>query len=158
MVAPKFAAQHDKIYLNNQLFEKIKKVYDKRNDLGLDAESVNLVEYYFQEFEKAGANLSNEQKDELKKVNEELAGLETQFNNKLLAARKNGALLVDDVKDLDGMTEDDIMAAAQLAKDSGYDGKYLLALQNTTQQPLLQYLKNRDIREKLFKASWLRAE
>lgn len=156
--APIFAAHTDKIYLNEKLYKRIKAVYEERNKLNLDAESKRLVEYYEQQFEIAGANLSESQKADLKKVNEQLATLQSQFNSKLLAARKAGGLVIDDVKELDGLSQDEIEAAAADAKIAGLEGKYLLALQNTTQQPLLQNLKNRSVREKLFKASWMRAE
>ncbi|HMZ45343.1 MAG TPA: M3 family metallopeptidase [Chitinophagaceae bacterium] len=156
--APIFAAHTDKIFLNEQLFQKIKRLYATRANLKLDAEDVRLIEYYNQQFEIAGANLNNEQKEELKKINEQLATLQSQFNNKLLAARKAGGLIIEDVKLLDGLSSNEIDAAAENAKVAGMPGKYLLALQNTTQQPLLQNLKNRTVREKLFKASWLRAE
>lgn len=156
--SPIFAAHSDKIYLNDKLYKRVKAVYDKRKSLGLDAESIRLIEHYEQEFEIAGANLSAEKKAELKKVNEQLATLSTLFSNKLLAARKSAALLIDNVNDLDGLTADEIAATAEDAKNAGYPGKYLLALQNTTQQPLLQSLKNREVREKLFNAGWTRAE
>ncbi|WP_407483616.1 peptidyl-dipeptidase Dcp [Elizabethkingia meningoseptica] len=156
--APVLAAHADKIFLNSKLYERVKKVYDQRNNLKLDPESLRLVEVYEQKFEIAGANLSESKKQELKQINSQLASLSSSFNNKLLAARKAGALIVSDVKELDGLSQDEIAAAAQDAKNAGQDGKYLLALQNTTQQPLLQNLKNRATREKLFKASWTRAE
>ncbi len=152
--APIFAAHSDKIYLNDSLYKRLKAI----NTKGLDSESKRLVEYYLQNFEIAGANLSEENKTKLKQINQQLASLSTQFSSKLLEARKQGALLIDDVKELDGLSEDDIAAAATDAKEAGHEGKYLLSLQNTTQQPLLQYLKNRKTREKLFKASWTRAE
>lgn len=152
--APKFAAQEDQIYLNDQLYKKLKAI----NISQLTGEDKRLAEYYIQKFEIAGADLSPENKAQLKKVNEELATLSTQFSSKLLEARKQGALIVSDVKELDGLSADEIAAAAADAKAAGHEGKYLLALQNTTQQPLLQNLKNRATREKLFKASWTRAE
>ncbi|MDY3528713.1 M3 family metallopeptidase [Riemerella anatipestifer] len=154
--APVFSAHSDKIYLNSKLYERIKKVYENRG--GLNSESQKLVEYYKQNFDIAGAGLSDAKKEELKKINGELASLSTQFSNKLLDARKNGALIIDSVKELDGLSSDEIAAAAQAAKEAGHEGKYLLSLLNTTQQPLLQNLKNRATREKLFKASWYRAE
>ncbi|MGY5678061.1 M3 family metallopeptidase [Riemerella anatipestifer] len=154
--APIFSAHSDKIYLNSKLYERIKKVYENRG--GLNSESQKLVEYYKQNFDIAGAGLSDAKKEELKKINGELASLSTQFSNKLLDARKNGALIIDSVKELDGLSSDEIAAAAQAAKEAGHEGKYLLSLLNTTQQPLLQNLKNRATREKLFKASWYRAE
>ncbi len=131
-------------------------MYENRG--GLNSESQKLVEYYKQNFDIAGAGLSDAKKEELKKINGELASLSTQFSNKLLDARKNGALVIDSVKELDGLSSDEIAAAAQAAKEAGHEGKYLLSLLNTTQQPLLQNLKNRATREKLFKASWYRAE
>lgn len=156
--APIFASHEDKIYLNDKLYAKIKKIFDNRANLNLDSEDLRLVELYAQRFEMAGANLSPENKQKLMKINEELATLQSQFNTKLLSARKSAGLLVDNVKDLDGMNPDDIEAAANDAKAAGSEGKYLLSIQNTTQQPLLQSLKNRNIRQKLFEASWKRAE
>ena len=152
--APVFAAHSDKIYLNSKLFNRIKAV---KTD-GLDAEDKRLIEVYKQKFELAGANLTDAQKEQMKTINAELATLGTQFSSKLLEARKKGAVLFDNAKDLDGLSADEIAAAATDAKNAGYEGKYLLTLLNTTQQPLLQNLKNRATREKLFKASWYRAE
>ena len=151
--APIFAGLSDKIYLNEKLFNRIKAI----NTLNLGSEEKRVLELYTTNFEIAGANLSPENKVKVKKINEELATLSTQFSNKLLDARKNGALLISDVKELDGLSADEIAAAAADAKAAGKTG-YLLSLQNTTQQPLLQNLKNRATREKLFKASWYRAE
>ncbi|WP_300669145.1 M3 family metallopeptidase [Soonwooa sp.] len=152
--APIFAAHSDKIYLNEFLYNKVKSIKED----GLDPESKKLLQYYKQNFEIAGANLSAAKKEELKQVNQDLASLSTQFSNKLLEARKQGGVLISDVKELDGLSADEIAAAAADAKAAGQAGKYLLALQNTTQQPILQNLKNRATREKLFKASWGRAE
>lgn len=156
--APIFAAHEDKIFLNDKLYARIKKIFDNRAKLNLDSEDLRLVEFYAQRFEMAGANLTPENKQNLMKVNEELATLQSQFNSTLLSARKNAGLLVDNVKDLIGMNPDDIEAAATDAKDAGSEGKFLLSIQNTTQQPALQSLKNRNIRQKLFEASWTRAE
>ena len=152
--APRFAAQEDRIYLNDNLYKRIKGI----NVSALTGEDRRLTEFYLQKFEIAGADLPADKKTDLKKVNEELATLSTQFSNKLLEARKQGGVVISDVKELEGLSADEIAAAAADAKAAGMDGKYLLALQNTTQQPLLQNLKNRTTREKLFKASWLRAE
>ncbi len=152
--APVFSGLTDKIYLNEKLYSRIKAI--KTDNLG--SEEKRLLELYLTNFEIAGANLSAEDKEKVKKINEELATLSTQFSNKLLEARKNGAVIISDVKELDGLSADEIAAAKNDAKEAGHDGKYLLALQNTTQQPLLQNLKNRATREKLFKASWFRAE
>lgn len=152
--APIFSGLSDKILLNEELYARIKAI----DTAPLGAEEKRMVELYKTNFEIAGANLSPENKAKVKKINEELATLSTQFTSRLLDARKNGAVLISDVKELDGLSPDEIAAAAADAKEAGHEGKYLLTLLNTTQQPLLQNLKNRATREKLFKASWYRAE
>lgn len=157
-VAPKLAAHQDAIYLNDKLFKRVDAIFQKRNELDLDPESLRLVEYYHQQFEIAGANLSEENKAKLKKLNEEDATLSTKFTNQLLAAAKKGALIVSDKNELAGLSQGDLDAAAQSAKESKLDGKWMFPLQNTTQQPLLQSLSNRETRRKLFEASWNRAE
>ncbi|MFA9190175.1 M3 family metallopeptidase [Flavobacterium sp. FZUC8N2.13] len=152
--APIFSAHSDKMYLNSKLYNRIKAL-----DLNyLQGEDKRLTAYYLQQFELAGANLSAADKDKMKKTNEELAGLGTLFNNKLLVARKNSAVLFDDVEDLEGLSADEIAAAKNRATEAGQDGKYLISLLNTTQQPLLVSLVNRATREKIFKASWYRSE
>ncbi|WP_394265217.1 M3 family metallopeptidase [Bergeyella zoohelcum] len=152
-----FAAHSDKIYLNAKLYERIKKVAEQKDKIK-DAESKRLVAYYLEQFELAGANLSDEKKREMKKINAEMASLSTDFSTKLLEARKNSSLLIEDVKELDGLSADEIAAAAAAAKKMGHDGKYLLTIYNTTQQPMMQSLHNRKTREKLYKASWFRSE
>ncbi|SHJ17216.1 peptidyl-dipeptidase Dcp [Cruoricaptor ignavus] len=152
--APIFAEHSDRIYLNDLLYKRILVI--KADNL--DAEGKRLLQHYRENFEKAGAALPPAKKAELKKINKELAALSTKFGNQLLEARKNAALIITDVRELDGLTEDQIAAAAAAAEKAGQNGKYLISLQNTTQQPLLASLKNRATREKLFKASWYRAE
>ncbi len=156
--APKMAANNDAIFLNTKLFKRVQAIYQKRNDLKLDPESKRLVEYYEQKFELAGANLSESAKDTLKKYNQEEAGLSAKFVNMVLAANKAGALLITDKAELAGLSDAEIQAAADNAKAARQDGKWLLSLQNTTQQPLLQSLTNRATRQKLFEASYNRAE
>lgn len=156
--SPKFAAHADKITLNEKLYERIKKVYDNRYKMGLQGEDLRLVEYYQESFARAGANLNQAQKNSLKQINEELAKLSSEFSIKLLDARKNGAVVVDDINLLEGLSEAEIAVAKEAAEQSLAGGKYLLSLLNTTQQPLLSKLKNRELRQKLFEASWTRAE
>ncbi len=152
--SPIFSAHNDKIYLNSKLYQRIKAL-----DLNaLKGEDKKLTEYYLQQFELAGANLSDSDKEKMKKINGELASLGTSFGNKLLAARKNGAVLFDSATDLEGLSSDEIASAKDKAKEAGHEGKYLIGLLNTTQQPLLPSLKNRATREKIFKSSWTRAE
>lgn len=156
--APKLAAHQDAIFLNNKLFQRVSSIYNKRDELNLDPESKRLVEYYYEEFVKAGAQLSDDDKTELKKLNEEEASLSAKFSNQLLAAAKEGALVLDKKADLDGLSDGEIAAAQQDAESNGLKGKWLLPLQNTTQQPALTNLANRSVREKLFMNSWNRAE
>lgn len=156
--APKIAATTDAIYLNSKLFKRVEAIYQQRDQLKLDPESKRLVEYYYQKFELAGAKLSDADKEKLKKFNADEASLNAKFNNKLLAAAKAGALIVDDKSELAGLPQGTIDAAAQDAKAAGKPGKWLIPLQNTTQQPALQFLTNRATRQKLFQASWIRAE
>jgi peptidyl-dipeptidase Dcp len=156
--APKLAAHADAIHLNSKLFQRVQAVYDQRDSLKLDPESQRLIDVVYRQFVMAGAKLSDADKAKLKDYNKEEAGLEAQFNNKLLAAAKDGALVVDDKSKLAGLSDEDIAAAAQAAKDRHLDGKWVLTLQNTTQQPMLQDLTDRDTRKALFEASWTRAE
>ena len=157
-IAPKLAAQQDAIFLNDNLFKRIETVYNKKDDLKLDKESLKLLKYYHDEFIRAGANLSSEDKAKLKKLNEEEAGLSAKFTNQLLAATKAGALVTDNEDALKGLSEGALNSAAQDAEAAGQKGKWLIPLQNTTQQPALQSLEDRDTRHKLFEASWNRAE
>ena len=138
-------------------FSGWEKIYEARNSLKLDAESLRLVEYDYQQFVLAGARLSDADKVELKKLNEEEANLTTAFISKLLAATKDAAYVTKDKTALAGLTDAEIAAAADAAKDRKVEG-WVLSLQNTTQQPDLQSLTNRDTRRALFENSWTRAE
>ena len=157
--APKLAAHEDAIYLNDKLFQRVEAVYNQRDTLKLDPESARLVEVIYKNFVHAGAKLSEADKAKLKDLNKEESTLSTQFTNKLLAATKDGAVVVDDKAKLAGLSDAELAAAAQAAKDRKLaDGKYVLTLQNTTQQPELQDLSDRGTRQAVFEASWNRAE
>ncbi|WP_460878027.1 peptidyl-dipeptidase Dcp [Rhodanobacter koreensis] len=157
-VAPELAAHEDAIYLNSKLFQRVEAVYNQRDTLKLDPESARLVEVVYKNFVHAGAKLSDADKAKLKDLNKEESTLSTDFTNKLLAATKDAAVVVDDKAKLAGLSDAEIAAAEQAAKDRKLDGKYVLTLQNTTQQPELQDLSDRDTRKTLFEASWNRAE
>jgi len=157
-IAPKLAAQQDAVFLNQKLYEKIKTLVQKKNELKLDKESARLLEYYNIQFIRAGANLSDDNKTKLKKLNEEEAGLGAKYTNLLLAAAKAGGLVVSNKDALKGLSDGAINSAAQAATAAGDKGKWLISLQNTTQQPPLQSLENRDTRHQLFEASTNRAE
>lgn len=156
--ASKLAANNDAIFLNSKLFERVKAIYKKRSKLKLDHESQRLVVYYYNKFVHAGANLSAADKTKLKKLNEEEATLVAKFVNKLLSGTKAGALVVSNKAELTGLSPSELDAASQSAVSRGLKGKWVLPLQNTTQQPELQSLANREIRKKLFENSWNRCE
>jgi peptidyl-dipeptidase Dcp len=157
-VAPKLAAHQDAIFLNPKLFARVKAVYDQRDNLKLDPESKQLLKVYYNQFIHAGANLSDKDKARLREINKEDATLSTSFQQKLLAGTKAGALVIDNKADLAGLSDQEIAAAADAAKARKVPGKWVIPLQNTTQQPLLVSLKNRDLRQKLFEHSWTRTE
>jgi peptidyl-dipeptidase Dcp len=156
--APKLAAHQDAIFLNAKLFDRIRMLYDKRAQLKLDPESARLLEVDYQEFVLNGAKLSDADKARLKHYNEQISTLSTQFGNKLIAAAKAGALVVDNKADLAGLSSKQIDAAAAAAKARGLKGKWVIPLQNTTQQPDLASLKNRKVRHELYEHSINRAE
>lgn len=157
-IAPKLAALQDAIYLNSKLFKRVETIYKQRNNLKLDSESRRLLQVYYTQFMIAGAKLSDENKVTMKKLNEEEAGLSAKFSNQLLAAAKNSALVISNEEELKGVSDADKANYAANAKARGLDGKWVITLKNTTQQPALPSLDNRTTREKLFNASWTRAE
>jgi peptidyl-dipeptidase Dcp len=155
--APKLAAHQDAINLDAKLFQRVATIYKARESLGLDAESLRLVEYDYQQFVIAGANLSDADKDRLKKLNEEESTLSNAFRNKLLTATKDAAYATTEKSALAGLSAAQISGAAELAKDRKKEG-WVLAMQNTTQQPSLVGLSERATRQAVFEASWTRAE
>jgi peptidyl-dipeptidase Dcp len=156
-LAPKLAAHQDEIALNPKLFARVKALYDQRDSFK-EPEKKRLVERYYQNFVRAGALLNDADKVTLRKLNEEESKLTTEFQTKLLAASNAGALVVDDKNQLAGFSDADIAAAAEAAKSRKLDGKFVVVLQNTTQQPAQVTLKDRATREKLFDASIHRAD
>jgi peptidyl-dipeptidase Dcp len=157
-VAPKLAAHSDAIHLNAALFAKIKSLHDRRATLGLDSVQTFLVERYYKDFVRAGALLSDSDKTKLRALNEEESKLSTEFQNRLLAATKAGGLVISSKNELAGMSDAGIAAAAEAAKARKLDGKWVLPLQNTTQQPSQTSLVDRSVRERLFRASTTRTE
>lgn len=156
-IAPELSGVHDEMYLNDKLFKRVETIYNNRSNLKLDQESNRLIEYYYQQFVLAGAKLSGEDKEQMKKLNAEEATLTAKFINQLVNAAKTGALHVEDPAALTGLSQSDKDAFAQDALAKNRSG-WLIPLQNTTQQPVLQSLSNRNTREQLFNASWMRAE
>jgi peptidyl-dipeptidase Dcp len=155
--APRRQALQDEIFLNAKLFARVRALYEKRAELNLDPESMRLLEYDYQQFVKAGANLSEADKAKLKALNQEESVLSTGFTNKLMAAAKTGAYTTKDRAALDGLREAQITAAGEAAAARKMPG-YLIPLQNTTQQPDLSDLTVRGTRQAMFENSWTRAE
>ncbi len=156
--APRLAAFQDSIYLDARLFRRIKALYDQRDALPLDPEQKFLVGQYYRDFVKAGAQLSDADKTRLRAMNREESELTTSFQNTLLAATNAAALVISDSTELDGLSAGDVAAAREEATSRKLVGKWVLALRNTTQQPLLASLRNRAVRERLLSASMTRAE
>ncbi|EOZ4936784.1 MULTISPECIES: peptidyl-dipeptidase Dcp [Enterobacter cloacae complex] len=144
------------IWLNDTLFARVEAVWQDRE--ALDAESRRLTEETYQHFVLAGARLNADEKAELKSLNTEAATLTSQFNQRLLAANKAGGLVVDDVRQLDGLSAEEMAAAAHAAAEKGLKERWLIPLLNTTQQPALAALALRETRKKLFSAGWERTQ
>jgi len=157
-IATELAALSNDIWLNDALFARVDAVYHARQTMAPDAESLRLIEELHQRFILAGARLGEAQKQALKAINTESAALTSQFNQRLLAADKAGGLVVDYPHQLDGMSQAEKAAAAQAAAEKGLSDRWLIPLLNTTQQPALQQLRDRQTRENLFNAGWLRTQ
>jgi peptidyl-dipeptidase Dcp len=152
-VMPKLAAHRDSILLDGKLFARVKSLHERRGELGLDAESLRLIERYYVDFVRAGAQLGDDDKRRLKAINQELAGLQTAFAQNVLKETNESSILVTNRAELDGLSDDDLESASNAAKAAGHDGLYLIALQNTTGQPPLASLRNRALRQRIHEAS-----
>src|SRR6184192_2520588 len=162
-MAPKLSAHRDQIFLNPKLFARLQELYDKQDKfaaanpsgggLGLDPESAYLLERYYKDFVRAGAKLSDADKEKLKKINAELATLQTQFEQNVLKEKNAASIVVDRREELAGLTSDQTAGVVAAAKDEHKEGKFVLRLQNTTGQPVLRSLQNRALRERIMQAS-----
>lgn len=152
-MSPKFAEHDDKIKLNENLFQRIKTLYDKKDQLGLEGEDLKLLEVTYQKFIIAGANLPADKKDKLKEINAKIAGLENKFGQTLLDGTNNASVTVTDTAQLAGLTSGEINSLKVKGKN-----EWKIPIINTTQQPYLASLSNAEMREKLFNASWKRTD
>lgn len=155
-LAPVLSAHSDEIRLNSQLFERVRAVYDQKAELSLDAEDSKLLEETYKGFVRAGANLSDEDKEKLKTINAELSVLTTQFGQNLLAETNAYELIIDNEADLAGLPDALKAAAADVAKAKGQDGKWAFTLQNPSLMPFLQYAENRELRRQMWDAYQMR--
>ncbi|MBE0360130.1 M3 family metallopeptidase [Pseudoalteromonas aliena] len=153
-MAPVLSAHSDDIYLNSALFKRVQTIYDNQDKL--NAEDQRLVDFYYKQFVKAGAKLNDAEKAKMREINSELAQLSTAFSQNILKSYKEDVIVVTDKSKLAGLSEGEIAGLAASAKKAGKDG-YMITLVNTTQQPILSSLENRDLREQVFKASANRA-
>lgn len=157
--SPKLTAARDSITLNPKLFARIKTLYDARDTLNLAPDQLQVLTLTYENMVRNGANLSAADKAALTEINGQLSSLQTEFGQKLTKGTKDGALVVKDRKALAGLSAADIAAAEKAAADRGLPkGSYVLAMQNTTQQPLLPSLTNRATRQALFEKAWNRSE
>ena len=156
-MAPALTAHQDAIFLNDGLFQKVDQVYRGRKDRGLDAEAMRLVEQYHLGFVRAGAQLGEADKETLRGLNKEIASLSTTFQQNLLADTNDLAVVVDSKDELAGLPDDAVAAAAEAAKARDLPGKYVFTLGLPTSQPPLSQLENRALRERIHKASIIRA-
>ena len=157
-ISPKLTAHSDSITLNPALFARVKAIYDNRAAMSMTREDAKLLEETYEGMVQAGAMLTEAQRERVKQINSELSTTTTKFSQDVRAAMSDQPLIVDTRAELAGLSDADIEAAAKLAADKGQPGKFAIALQNTTQQPLLPTLENRATREKLFKLSFNRAD
>ena len=149
-VSPMLSKHNDDIYLNPELFERVKAVYDQREQLELNKEQEKLLEEHYKDFVRGGANLPEDKKEEFREINKKLALLSIEFGDNVLK-ETNKFELVLEKSDLDGLTEDVITMGSEEAKARGYEGKYVYTIQRTSMYPFLTYSTRRDLREKLYK-------
>ena len=152
-MAPKFSEHSDNIRLNPELFERVRTLYDNRNESGLDPASQKLLVDSHRNFVRAGALLNEEEQQRIREINSELSSLQTEFQEKLLEMTRERAVIVENESELEGLSRDRIAAAKEAAGERGHEGKYLLSITNTTRVPLLTSLENRDVRRRLWEAS-----
>jgi peptidyl-dipeptidase Dcp len=158
-ISPLMTQHRDNIAMNPELFRRIKRVYEHRDELNLDKEQKRATEKYYEDFVRGGANLSTEDQTKLRELNEELSKLSLQFGENLLAeTNRNFKLVIDNKADLAGLPDDVIARAAEDAKAAGEEGKWVFTLAKPSMIPFLQYAENRDLREKLYRGYFMRGD
>ena len=155
-MAPRLAAHTDAMLLNADLFARVQALYDQRESLGLDAEARRLVEQYYVDFVRAGARLSESQKERMQEINAELAALGSRFTQNVLDEVNASAVVVETEEELAGLSENEIASAAAAAAARGLENRYVIPLLNTSGQPALASLENRDLRERIARESLAR--
>ncbi len=151
-IQPLMSAHSDDIYMNPQLFQRVKQVYDDMSNEQLTYEQQKVVEKIYKQFERSGANLNDKDQERLRELNQQISALQLQFGNNLLHETNNTFVTVDNVKKLEGLSDGDIQRAAAMAKEQGQEGKYMFNMQRASCNPVLQYCKNRDLRREVYLA------
>ena len=158
-ISPMTTKHRDNLSLNDNLFQRIKAVYEARLKSGLDSQQIRVVEKYYTDFVRNGANLNDQDKEKLRRINNELSVNQIKFNeNHLAETNTNFKLVVDKPEDLDGLSKEVIDAAAETAKAAGMEGKWVFTLQKPSLLPFLTYATNRDLREKLYRGYFMRGD
>ena len=148
-ISPKLTKCYDDIYLNEKLFEKVKAIYEQKDNLNLDAEAMTLLEKTYKGFVRSGAKLNSDEKAKLRTINEELSTLGVKYRQNALADNNDFKIIIDNENDLSGLPENVIIAAAEKAKEKGLDGKWVFTLDLSSREPFLQYADNRDLRKQM---------
>lgn len=151
-LSPLFSAHSDDIYLNPKLFTKVKQVYDNQKKFNLNKEQKRVLEKIYKRFLRSGANLSDDKKEQLRKLNTEISMLQLNFSQNLMKETNNTYVTVDKLSDLEGLSEGDIEAAAKMAEAQGQKGKWMFNMQRPSCNPVLEYAKNRELRKKVYEA------
>lgn len=151
-LSPLFSAHSDDIYLNQQLFAKVKQVYDNQKKFNFNKEQKRVLEKIYKRFVRSGANLSDDKKEQLRKLNTEISMLQLNFSQNLMKETNNTYVTVDKLSDLEGLSEGDIEAAAKMAETQGQKGKWMFNMQRPSCNPVLEYAKNRELRKKVYEA------
>ena len=157
-VSPMLSNHIDDINLNEELFNRVKEIYEKRESLELNTEQKILLDKYYKGFVRGGANLKDESKEEFRKINEELSVLSVQFGENVLKETNTFELVIDNKDDLEGLPENVISGAAETAIDKGYTGKWVFTIHKPSMIPFLQYSAKRDLRKKIYSAYFLKGD
>ena len=156
-ITPKLTEHNDNIYLNGKLFARIKAVYEDTT-VNLTTEQRKVLDKYYKSFVRSGIMLDGSKQDRMREINKELASLTLTFGKNLLAETSNYELVIDSKDNLAGLPNDVILAAAETAKAKGKEGQWIFTLSKTSWEPFLTYADNRDLREKLYKAMYMRGD
>ncbi|KUK58178.1 MAG: peptidyl-dipeptidase, partial [Bacteroidetes bacterium 38_7] len=157
-ISPVLSTHRDNIYMNRKLFERIKSVYEQSKQLGLDDQQIRVSEKYYNDFVRSGAALDSAHQARLRQINQELSLFSLKYGNNVLAETNNFKLVIENKEDLEGLPSEVIDAAEEAAKAAGMNGKWVFTLAKPSMIPFLQYSTRRDLREKIYRAYFMRGD